>query len=355
MAGKSVRAFSSHSVDIQVDEMRDLPAPGRSERPPLGDGYFSGELLCVAYVSLSKSPPFQTSEGKVQCLCRCPELSVSRNIACLLCPHLLLTLCTWITSRTTISPFESPVRHSSAKVGVASMVLQSFQPSASQCASQVSILVELSVAFVPSLLWMSMLEGAFSPLFVPFRVALDPVWFPSPREGIVFSGEAPPTRPQRSRAAYDPVPRAPGEVPSTHDPVSQAPGEVSSTCPLFENLRNKLMAFGQLPLPFPRGSVDDQVRRVDHFSAVSTVPDEAVLIRPSRLHRASYFTRGARLAMRVYVIIQHRHDGSVGLSYDIVGDTQKDRIFCIVGATARIHPPHTKDEDTGCGKRSRKD
>ena len=337
MAGKSVHDFSSHSVDIQVDEMRDLPAPGRSERPPLGDGYFSGELLCVAYVSLSKSPPFQTSEGKVQCLCRCPELSVSRNIACLLCPHLLLTLCIWITSRTTISPFESPVRHSSAKVGVASMVLQSFQSSASQCASQVSILVEPSVAFVPSLLWMSMLEGAFSPLFVPFRVALDPVWFPSPGEGIIFSGEAPPTRPQRSRAAYDPVPRAPGEVPSTHDPVSQAPREVSSTCPLFENLRNKLMAFGQLPLPFPRGSVDVQVRRVDrHYmfkSAVSSVPDEAVLIRPSRLHRASYFTQDARLALRVHIIVQnvrHRHDGSIGMPCDIVGDTQKDRIFCII-------------------------
>ena len=48
MAGKSVHASSSPSVDIQVDEMRALPGLGRSERPPLGDGYFSGELLRAA-------------------------------------------------------------------------------------------------------------------------------------------------------------------------------------------------------------------------------------------------------------------------------------------------------------------
>ena len=185
------------------------------------------------------------------------------------------------------------------------MVLQSFQSSASQCASQMSVFVEPSVAFVPSLLWMSVLEGAFSPLFEPFRVALDPVWSPSPGEDIFFSGEAPPTRPQRSRATYD--------------PVSQASGEVSSTCPLFGNLRNKLMVFGQLPLPFPRGSVDVEVRRVDrHYMfkfAVSSVPDKVVLIRPSRLHRASHFTQGARSALRVHVIVQNigitRHDSSV--------------------------------------------
>ena len=199
------------------------------------------------------------------------------------------------------------------------MVLQSFQSSASQCASQMSVFVEPSVAFVPSLLWMSVLEGAFSPLFEPFRVALDPVWSPSPGGNIVFPGEAPPTRPQRSRAIYDPIPRAPGEVSSTYDPVSQASGEVSSTCPLFKNLRNKLMVFGQLPLPFPRGSVDVQVRRVDrHYvfkSAVSSVPDKAVLIRPGRLHRASHFTQGARFALRVHIIVQNigitRHDGSI--------------------------------------------
>ena len=182
-----------------------------------------------------------------------------------------------------------------------------------------------------------MLEGAFSPLFEPFCVALDPGWSPSPGEDIVLSGEAPPTCPRRSRATSDPVPQAPGEVSSTCDPVSQASGEVSSTCPLFENLRNKLMVFGQLPLPFPRGSVDVQVRRVDrHYmfkSAVSSVPDKAVLIRPSRLHRASHFTQGARFALRVHIIVQnvrHRHDGSIGMSCDIVGDTQKDRIFCIM-------------------------
>ena len=46
MTGKSVRASSIPSVDIQVDEMRALPAPGCSERPPPPpeDGSFSGEF-----------------------------------------------------------------------------------------------------------------------------------------------------------------------------------------------------------------------------------------------------------------------------------------------------------------------
>ena len=46
MAGKSVCASSIPSVDIQVDEMRALPAPGCSERPPPPpeDGSFSGEF-----------------------------------------------------------------------------------------------------------------------------------------------------------------------------------------------------------------------------------------------------------------------------------------------------------------------
>ena len=65
MAGKSVRASLSPPVDIQVDEMQALPAPGRSERPPLGDGTFSGGLLPAASCSSSKSPPFQQSEGEV--------------------------------------------------------------------------------------------------------------------------------------------------------------------------------------------------------------------------------------------------------------------------------------------------
>ena len=50
-------------------------------------------------------------------------------------------------------------------------------------------------------------------------------------------------------------------------------------------------------------------------SAVSSIPDGAVLIRPSWLHRASYFTQGARLALRVHVIVHSigmtRHDGSI--------------------------------------------
>jgi len=244
MTGKSVRASSSPSVDIQVDEMRALPAPGCSERPPLGDGSFSGGLLRAASYSLSKSPPFQISEGEVfpvrnlgdfgnslllaqlstpqasttstcsiavmqvafgdhavlfvraccrllpyllssqweqwdvwiprwswvsmtvlfqasyqdQCICWCPELSLFLDIACLLCSHLLLTLCIWITSWATISSFKSPVSPSSARVGVAGMVLQSFKSFAG-CASQVSASVKLSVALVLSLLWMSALEG----------------------------------------------------------------------------------------------------------------------------------------------------------------------------------------------------
>ena len=63
MAGKSVRASLSSPLDIQVDEKRALPAPGRSERPPPGDGSFSGGLLSAASVSSSKSPPIQKSEG----------------------------------------------------------------------------------------------------------------------------------------------------------------------------------------------------------------------------------------------------------------------------------------------------
>ena len=44
--------------------MRASPAPGRSERPPLGDGTFSGGLLHIASCSSSKSPPFLKSEGE---------------------------------------------------------------------------------------------------------------------------------------------------------------------------------------------------------------------------------------------------------------------------------------------------
>ena len=96
-----------------------------------------------------------------QCLCWCPELSLFLNIACLLCPHLLLTLCIWITSWAAISSFESPVSPSSARVGVASMALQSFKSFAGlfQFASQVPASVKFSVAFVQSLLWMPVLEG----------------------------------------------------------------------------------------------------------------------------------------------------------------------------------------------------
>lgn len=65
MAGKSVRASLCPPVDLQVDEMRALPAPGRSERQPPGDGSFHGELLRAASGSLSKSPPFQKSEGEM--------------------------------------------------------------------------------------------------------------------------------------------------------------------------------------------------------------------------------------------------------------------------------------------------
>lgn len=77
--------------------------------------------------------------AKEQCLCWCldeqhaPELSVFRNIACLLCPHLLLTLCIWITPWAAISFFESSDSPSIARVGVASMVLQPFKSFASQC------------------------------------------------------------------------------------------------------------------------------------------------------------------------------------------------------------------------------
>ena len=95
-----------------------------------------------------------------KCLCWCPELSLFLDIACLLCSHLLLTLCIWITSWAAISSSESPVSPSIARVGVASMVLQSFKSFAGfQCASQVRASVELLIAFVQSLLWMPVLEG----------------------------------------------------------------------------------------------------------------------------------------------------------------------------------------------------
>ena len=96
-----------------------------------------------------------------QCLCWCPELSLFLNIACLLCSHLLLTLCIWITSWAAISSFESPVSPSSARVGVASMALQSFKSFAGllQFASQVPASVEHSIALVQFLLWMPVLEG----------------------------------------------------------------------------------------------------------------------------------------------------------------------------------------------------
>ena len=39
----------------------------------------------------------------------------------------------------------------------------------------------------------------------------------------------------------------------------------------------------------------------------------------------------------------------------ISSETQRKTVsFCIVRATARIHPPHTKDMDADCGKRLRK-
>ena len=90
-------------------------------------------------------------------------------------------------------------------------------------------------------------------------------------------------------------------------------------------------------------------------SAVSTVPDEAVLIRPGRLHLVSYYTQGARLALRVYVIVHNIGITEASECQTISSETQRKTVsFCIIQATARIHPPHTKDMDADCGKRLRK-
>merc|ERR1711862_146229 len=95
------------------------------------------------------------------------ELSLYRLVACLLCPHYLLTLCSWKpSSLTAVSPFECSARPSNVRVGVDNKSVLSSKSSVVHPAIQAPFLFKLSVALLPSLLWMSILEGAFSSILV---------------------------------------------------------------------------------------------------------------------------------------------------------------------------------------------
>ena len=108
--------------------------------------------------------------------------------------------------------------------------------------------------------------------------------------------------------------------------------------------------------------VDVQVRRVDrHYmfkSAVSSVPDEAVLIRPGRLHRASHFTQGARFALRVHIIVQNigitRHDGSI-VRHAMSSETHRKTVSFVLwersrGSVRHILKRRTLDMESVRGK-----
>ena len=103
----------------------------------------------------------------------------------------------------------------------------------------------------------------------------------------------------------------------------------------------------------PEVTVDVQVRRVDrHYmlkSAVSPVPDEAVLIRPSWLHRASHFTQGARFALRVRVIVQHigvtRHDDSI-VRHAMLSETHRKTVSFVLWERSRGSIRHILERRT---------
>ena len=96
-----------------------------------------------------------------------PELSLYLLVACLLCPHLLLILCSWKpSSLTAVSSLEYSACPSNVRVGVDDKSVPSSKSSVVHPAIQALSLVKLSVALLPSLLWMSVLEGAFSSILV---------------------------------------------------------------------------------------------------------------------------------------------------------------------------------------------
>ena len=95
------------------------------------------------------------------------ELSLYLLVACLLCPHLLLTLCSWKPSLlTAVSSLEYPACPSNVRVGVDRKSVHGSKSSVVHRAIQAPSLFKLSVALLPSLLWMSVLEGAFSSILV---------------------------------------------------------------------------------------------------------------------------------------------------------------------------------------------
>merc|ERR1711862_281942 len=90
------------------------------------------------------------------------ELSLYLLVACLLCPHYLLTLCSWKpSSLTAVSPFECSACPSNVRVGVDGMSVHGSKSSVVHPAIQALSFVKQSVALLPSLLWISVLEGAF--------------------------------------------------------------------------------------------------------------------------------------------------------------------------------------------------
>ena len=91
------------------------------------------------------------------------ELSLCLLNACLLCLHLLLTLCIWNSSLTAASIPEYSVSLSSARVGATSNAWHSFKLLAVHFADQAQAVVKLPFALPSSLLWMSVLEGASHP------------------------------------------------------------------------------------------------------------------------------------------------------------------------------------------------
>ena len=95
------------------------------------------------------------------------ELSLYRLVACLLCPHYLLTLCSWKpSSLTAVSPFECSACPSNIRVGVDGMSVRGSKSSVVHPTIQALSFIKQSVALSLSLLWISVLEGAFYSILV---------------------------------------------------------------------------------------------------------------------------------------------------------------------------------------------
>jgi len=95
------------------------------------------------------------------------ELSLYLLVACLLCPHYLLTLCSWKpSSLTAVSPFECSACPSNVRVGVDGMSVHGSKSPVVHPAIQALSFVKQSIALSPSLLWISVLEGAFYSILV---------------------------------------------------------------------------------------------------------------------------------------------------------------------------------------------